>query len=447
MHFSSFFCHVGEVSPTVKRLIVYWGQLIFLQLSSCNAYSATDLTDCKVNNIIMYLRNFIWKSLRFLTLATSLLAVSQFTYSEEYVKPDQKLFTAAAFGPDGRLWRIVPSQNKVEVDVSLDYGKTFSKPVQVNPKPQAMNFWDENPPSITVDKRGYVYVLFFADDKQEYTSYFSRSNDGSHFSPPVKVSSKADGYIHYQTEMAVDAAGKVHFMWHDTRDEAEYKKNGGGDLSIYYASLEQGKMDATSPDRRIAGNVCSCCRSAMALDKDGNPVILARFVYPGSIRDHGLFKVSADGKASEPWRVTYDDWKIEGCPTHGPGLSISDNGRYHMAWFSQGKKQSGLFYAWSNDNGKTFSKSISIGNADKLPGRADVMALGNKVALVWKEFDGKITTINAIVSEDGGLRWSPPKQLAASATASNHPALLNDGKRIFMAWHGADKGFQLIRVD
>jgi hypothetical protein len=394
----------------------------------------------------MFLKNLFWKPLAFLTLVISLLTLSHSSYSEE-AKPDQKLFSAAAFGSDGRLWRVMPSQDAVVVDYSLDYGKTFSKPVQVNPKPQAMNFWDENPLSITVDKQGRVYVLYFADDKQDYTSYFSQSADGSHFSTPVKVSTKADGFIHYQTEMSVDDAGKAHFMWHDTRDEAEYKKTGGGDLSIYYASLTEGKMDTTPADHRIASNICSCCRSAMVLGKDGNPVILARFVYPDNIRDHGLFTVSAGGIASEHWRVTYDDWKIDGCPTHGPALSISDNGRYHMAWFSQGTKQSGLFYAWSGDNGKTFSKPFAIGNADKLPGRPDVLALGNKVALVWKEFDGKITTINAIVSEDGGLRWSLQKQLASSAAASNHPALLNDGKRIFLAWHSADKGFQLIRVD
>jgi hypothetical protein len=381
-----------------------------------------------------------------ITLLATLFGVKP-AFPEDYVKPDQRLFSAAAFGPGGRLWRVLPSQDKVEVDFSLDYGKSFSKPVQVNPKPQAMNFWDENPPSISVDKQGRVYMLYFADDKQEFTSYLSYSDDGSHFSTPVKVSTNADGSIHYQTEMLVDSAGKVHFMWHDARDEDEYKKNGGGDLSIYYVSAERAKLNPMPADHRIAKNICSCCRSAMALDKDGKPAILARFVYPGSIRDHGLFNVDADGNAGKPWRVTYDEWKLDGCPTHGPALSISQSGRYHIAWFSQGKNQSGLFYAWSGDQGKTFSKPLAIGDSNKLPGRPDVMALGDKVAIVWKEFDGKITTVNTMSSDNGGLTWTGAKKIAESSRASSHPALINDGKRLFLSWHSADKGFNLIRLD
>jgi hypothetical protein len=367
-------------------------------------------------------------------------------YAEE-AKPDQALFSAAAFGPDGRLWRVLPSQDAVSVDYSLDYGNTFSKPVRVNAKPQPINSWDENPPSIAVDKQGRVYVLYFADDKQDYTSFFSQSDDGIHFSEPVKISSKADSSIHYQTEMLLDQAGKVHFMWHDVRDEEEYKKAGGGDLSIYAVTADKGNLNALPADHRAAKNICSCCRSAMALGVDGNPVILARFVYPGNIRDHGLIKLTADGAPSQPLRVTYDDWKIEGCPTHGPALSICPSGRYHMVWFSQGRKQSGLFYAWSDDQGLTFSKPYSIGDTNKLPGRADVMAVGNSVAIVWKEFDGKTTTINAMLSHDGGQNWSARKKLSESMKASAHPALLSDGKRLFLTWHSADKGFELIRVD
>ena len=381
----------------------------------------------------------------FIALLSSLLGSSA-AHSEEG-KPDQKLFTAAAFAPDGRLWRVVPSQDAVTVDYSLDYGKTFSKPVRINPKPQPMNFWDENPPSISVDKQGRVYVLYFADDKQDFTSYFSQSDDGIDFSVPVKVSSKADTKVHYQTEMLNGPNGKVHFLWHDDRDAEEYAKHGGGDLSIYHVATEPAKTKAMPPDQRAAKNICSCCRSAAALDVDNRPVVLARFVYPGNIRDHGMFKLQDEGSASEPWRVTYDDWKIEGCPTHGPALSISNDGRYHITWFSQGKAHNGLSYAFSSNQGKTFSKPLSLGNADKLPGRADVMALGKRVFVAWKEFDGTKTQILSIRSDDGGLSWSSAKSLAETTSASAHPALINDGKRMFLTWNAADKGFQMLRMD
>jgi hypothetical protein len=382
----------------------------------------------------------------YLVMMFGLLVTSKPAYPED-AKPDQKLFTVAAFGTDGRLWRVVPAQDSVAVDYSLDYGKTFSKPVRINPKPQPINVWDENPPAISVDKQGRVYVLYFADDKQEFTTYFSKSDNGIHFSGPVKVSSKADTNVHYQTEMLADATGKIHFLWHDDRDAAEYKKSGGGDLSIYYVAADQDNTNPFPPDHRIAKDICSCCRTAAALDVDGLPVILARFVYPGNIRDHGLIKLSADGRPSQPWRVTYDDWKIEGCPIHGPALSISADGRYHMTWFSQGKAHSGLFYAWSDDQGKTFSKPLAIGDASKLPGRADVLAVGKQVALVWKEFDGVKTTVQAIRSEDGGQHWTAPKMVAETSAVSDYPALISDGKRIFLSWNNSDTGYRLIRID
>lgn len=322
-------------------------------------------------------------TIKCLSLTLFLLAVWKSLFAApENILPEQKIYTAAAFGPDARLWRVIPSQKFVSVDYSTDSGKSFSQSVRINPTDMPIHLWDENPPTLFVDRKGRVYVLFFADDKQASTSFFSHSDDGIQFSAPVKISTEANTRYHYQTEMLVDATDRIHFVWHDIRDRAEYKKQGGGDLSIYHVSAETGKIIEFSTDQRIAKYICSCCRTAIAEDIDGSLVILARFVYPGNIRDHGMFRLSSDGKVEKPWQVTFDDWKIEGCPTHGPALSISANGRYHTVWFTQGEKRSGLFYAWSDDRGKTFSNPMQIGDPEKLPGRADVLALGQQVALV-----------------------------------------------------------------
>lgn len=381
-------------------------------------------------------------------LSLLLLALSGHSIAEsEQPLPEQKIFTSAAFAPDGRLWRILPSQRFVSVDYSTDFGKTFSQPARINPVEMPIHAWDENPPTLSVDRNGRIFVLYFANDQQSSTSFFSHSDNGKHFSNPVKISSEANAWYHYQTEMLIDAAGHVHFIWHDTRDRAEYKKHGGGDLSIYHTAAKTGQTINFAPDQRLAQNICSCCRTAMAEDIDVNVVILARFVYRGNIRDHGLFKLSPDGKISEPWRVTFDDWEIEGCPAHGPALSISADGRYHMAWFTQGEKRSGLFYAWSDDQGKTFSPPMQMGDPDKLPGRADVLALGKRVALVWKVFDGAKTRIEAMHSEDGGLHWSPARAIADSESQSAHPALITNGKQIFLSWNSLDSGYRLIPIE
>ncbi|MDP1614818.1 MAG: sialidase family protein, partial [Methylococcales bacterium] len=118
----------------------------------------------------------------------------------------------------------------------------------------------------------------------------------------------------------------------------------------------------------------------------------------------------------------------------------------HMAWFTQGEKRSGIFYAWSDDQGKTFSNPMQVGDQDKLPGRADVLALDKQVALAWKVFDGTQTRVEAMYSTDGGLRWSKPQVVAETATQSAHPALITDGKQIFLSWNSIDTGFRLIPI-
>ncbi len=371
-----------------------------------------------------------------------------YSWSNEFEKlrPEQKIFTAAAFGPDGKLWRILPSQQSVSVDYSTDYGKTFSTAARIHLADQSIHLWDENPPSIAVDRKGGVYVLYFADDKQSSTSFFSYSGDGAQFSTPTKISSAADSWYHYQTEMLLDTGGQVHFLWHDLRDRIEYKKLGGGDLSLYYTAIKTDTLGKLPEDKRVAKNICSCCRTAMDKDKDGSLIILARFVYTDNIRDHGLLRISQNKQTSEPWRVTFDDWQIEGCPAHGPALSIGQDGRYHITWFTQGEKRSGLFYASSNDQGKHFSSPMQIGDPDKLPGRADVLALNKEVALVWKVFDGIKTRIESMYSMDSGMQWSPIRTLAESSSQSAHPALITDGKQIYLSWNSLDTGYMLVPV-
>jgi hypothetical protein len=216
---------------------------------------------------------------------------------------------------------------------------------------------------------------------------------------------------------------------------------------MYYTSANTNKTINFLSEYRIAKNICSCCRTAMALDNHNKPMLLARFVFPNTIRDLGLIKPIAETETAETWRVTFDNWKLEGCPTQGPALSISKTGRHHMAWFTLGNQRQGLFYAWSDDQGKSFSSPLAFGNPDKLPARADVLALGKQVALTWEEFDGIKTQIMAMHSVDQGLNWSEPILMAETETLSSYPTLLDDGHKIYLSWNSVGTGFHLLPID
>lgn len=353
---------------------------------------------------------------------------------------------SVAFSPGGRLWRLVPGEEFAYVDSSPDFGATFGGAVRVNPTPQKISASAENPPSISIDEAGRIFVLYYADETQPGTIYFSVSTDGGrHFIKPVRISDHADSARHYRNAMVADGKGNVHLFWHDLRDKEEDKRLGESVLSLYYATTDSPEHPVFY-NRKITGGVCSCCRTPVALDVDGNPVLFARLVFEGSIRDHGIVKITPAGPTS-PRRVTFDDWVIEACPEHGPALAIAESGRYHLAWFTLGDKRQGIFYALSDDQGATLSEPIPLGNIKGLPSHPDVLALGTRVVLAWQQYDGSLTRIMVMQSGDGGETWSPARSAAHTASAANYPELVTDGENAFLSWYARDHGYRLIPIE
>lgn len=353
------------------------------------------------------------------------------------------LFVSAAFSPDGRLWRAIPDKDHVLVDFSNDAGKTFSAPVSVNAEPQPIKASGENRPGILVDRTGRIHVIYAAEGNQPMTLYYSVSSDNGHsFSTPAPLSDKAAEATSFQGRLALSPNGEVYAFWHDERDRTDWKQLGNAG---YYTKL-------TAPAgtgfvaHKLSDALCDCCRIAMAFDSDNQPVVMARFIYPGGIRDHGLIKPQAEGKPAVSWRVTFDEWAIEACPDHGPALSVSDD-KYHIVWFTQGSVRQGVFYAVSSDHGQHFSTPLPLGNAGKLPSHPDVLAKGPQVVVTWTEFDGSKTELFVMQSNDGGQTWLPAKALAQSSAQADFPFLLNSGDKVFVSWNSKSEGYRLIPVN
>jgi len=351
------------------------------------------------------------------------------------------LFVTAAFGPDKRLWRIVPEKKHVYVDYSTDLGKTFSAPVLINTESQLIKASGENRPGIAVDRSGRIYVVYAAEGNQPVTLYFSVSTDnGQSFSTPSPLSDKASEANSFQGRLVLSPSGQPYVFWHDERDRSDWRQSGN---TIYYTTIN-GQSGLNTVARKLSDNLCECCHIAAAFYKDDQAVVLARFIYPGGIRDHGLIRTSADGKGPFVSRVTFDQWSIEACPEHGPAISISDEGRYHIVWFTQGSVRQGLFYAHSSDRGLHFSNPLPFGNPEKLPSHPDIMAQGKCVILTWAEFDGVKTQLLVMQSNDGGQTWSQPKSIAEATAETDYPFLLNNNQGIFVSWNSKAEGYRLI---
>ena len=354
------------------------------------------------------------------------------------------LFVTAAFGPDDRLWRVVPEKKHVYVDYSTDLGKTFSTPVRINSESQRIKVSSENRPGIAVDGSGRIYVIYAAEGTQPVAQYLSMSTDnGRNFSTPRPLSNKASEANSSLGRLALSPAGKVYIFWLDERDRTDWRKPGN---AMYFTSIV-GQGSADFINQKLSDTLCECCRIAAAFDNESQPVLLARFIYPGDIRDHGLLRMRADGKLPRSWRVTFDQWKIEGCPEHGPAISVGNDDRYHIAWFTQGSVRQGLFYAYSSDGGQHFSNPLPFGDSEKLPSHPDIMAQGKNIILTWTEFDGDKTHLLIMQSNDKGQSWTPARSIGESTSKTDSPLLLASTQGIFVSWNREKEGYRLIPLN
>lgn len=357
------------------------------------------------------------------------------------------LSVGASFDANGRLWLAQVAGGILSVSHSDDRGKTFSAAVKVNAEPENIAADGENRPKIRVAKNGNIYVAYTQSLDKPFSGNirFSRSTDGGQsFSVPLTVNDNRDIISHRFDALGVNDRGQIYLAWLDKRDGSTAAAQGGqyAGAATYYALSDDGGA-SFSANRKAADHSCECCRVAMAMDKDGTPVILWRHIYGKNVRDHALLRL--DGK-SAPSRASSDGWEIDACPHHGPALSIGADGVYHLAWFTNAPQRKGLFYTHSADGGKTYSTALPFGNFDAQAGHADVLSSGKAVYLAWKEFDGENAVVYLMASHDGGTSWAAPRKLATSADNSDHPLLITDGKRIYLSWNTLKEGYRLIEV-
>ncbi len=361
---------------------------------------------------------------------------------------EQTLAMSVAFDAHGRLWRTSVKDHHVQVDYSDDSGKTFSSKVLVNPQAEAIGADGDSRQKIAIGKHGEVYVSWTMLLDKPYTGNvrFSRSLDGGKtFSAPITVNDNHDVIGHRFDAMMVSSDGKIYLAWLDKRDLAAAKKKGDkyGGSALYYAVSDNGGASFAA-NLKLADHSCDCCRIALAAPPEGAPVAFWRHDFDDNIRDHVLAKL--DGK-NEMRRVSHDEWKIEACPHHGPAFAIAPDNIYHLAWFDYAPKVQGLFYAQSRDEGQTFSAQLHFGDDAHQAGHPDVLSLGREVFLVWKEFDGEVSSVRMMHSRDGGTSWSQPRVVAVTHDASDHPQLASHNGKVWLSWNSRQEGYRLIALE
>jgi hypothetical protein len=360
----------------------------------------------------------------------------------------REAFTATpAFAADGTLWVARGLADRVVVSRSRDLGKSFEPDVSVSPQPLNMDWGPDSRPQIAIGKDGSLLVSYaiFQDKKFNGRVFTTRSTDGGHsFAAAVPITPDSTSQRFQATAVAPD--GRVFAAWLDKRNAAPAIASGKPypGAALAYAWADRG--GAFGSTGLAFDNTCECCRLAVAFTPAGTPAVMFRNVFPGSVRDHAVVTFGTDGKPGPMRRVSVDDWKIDACPHHGPSLSISPNGSYHAAWFTNGSAREGLFYARADDATAPFGAPRALSSVDRQPARPFVLATAAAVHLVWKEFDGEKTTVMWQVSTDDGRSWTKPSVAAETADASDHPLLIARGSQVYLSWLTKIEGYRLIAL-
>jgi hypothetical protein len=351
-----------------------------------------------------------------------------------------RLAIGATVAPDGRLWIVgINSAGRLFLKSSADAGTTWSEPRLLdigNDTPMANG---EAHPGIAFASPAHgdwVVVTYNQALAKPYTGEVRmlRSADGGKtFSAPFTVHRDRQIITHSFESAGFDARGVLHTVWIDKRDKVLRgdKAASYAGAAIYRNESRDGGL-SFGPDIKVADHGCECCRLVLAPTQDGRLAAMWRHVFAPNIRDHAFTVLGEPGK--DMVRATFDGWKLDACPHHGPGLAAAASGGYHAVWFGERAGRSAVRY------GQLAADGSPRGDVQELPDpraeHANVITMGTQVAIVWRSYDGTRTHLRAWVSADDGAHFSV-RELASSTDENDHPRVVALKQGMQVVWRTA----------
>ncbi len=386
---------------------------------------------------------------------------------EDHTKHQKSnLAVSVGFDHAGNLWRASVNDGFVQVDKSVDLGKTFTMPVKVNQIEQKIGADGEARPKIAIGPEGNIYVTWTEALKTPFAGYiwFARSIDaGKTFEKPYIVHQDRAEITHRFDALNLAENGNITVSWVDKRDliAAKLANKPYTGAAIYYA-VSTNKGASFTPELKLADSSCECCRIATTNKPDGSVVALWRHVFAGSERDHMIAEITKQNEKIVTHRATFGHWVIDGCPHHGAAIASGGSATnwwgYHMAYFDgndannsnktsiNNKTGPGLFYSRMDGDAFVASPPKKFGDNAKQAGHPAILSIDENVWLVWREIYMGKTSILGINSNDGGKSWSETKTLATTQQKADYPNLIAHKNQVYLSWNTSKDGLQLIAL-
>lgn len=380
----------------------------------------------------------------FFILAALLLAwVGGTAQAQSARKPKPQLGIGTAFAPDGSLWWAgLNADNQLTIQ-SAPMGNPlrWSVPRVIDTGGDAISADGENHPKLLFGPHNTVLIAY-TKPLPNFNGFVRmlRSTDGGQtFAPPFTVHADQQEITHRFESIGFDAKGVLHAIWIDKRDLEVAPRVGNKSsyrgAAIYRASSTDGGA-SFGPDTKVADHSCECCRIALVQGSDGVLNAMWRHVYAPDVRDHAFAALDSVAAPVTTVRATFDEWHVNGCPHHGPGLATAADGGFHTVWFGirqqDGQPVSGVRYARLRADGSPDAQTVRRLPDDRAE-HASVMAHGQRVAIVWRSSDGMLSTLQAWLSTDGGKTFTARK-LAQVHGDNDFARPVQQGARMAVVW-------------
>lgn len=224
-------------------------------------------------------------------------------------------------------------------------------------------------------------------------------------------------------DLIADANDRFHAVWLDDRDENGYQ-------GVRYArSSDVGRQWELA--QTIDDSSCSCCWNRLAIANDGKVNVLYRDMEP---RDMALAQ-SADAGVS--WRrlstVGAFNWKFEGCPHNGGGLTYASDQSLHAVVWTGAENKTGLYHMQSADNGKNWTPPQRIGEGTA-GFHADIAAGADRVIIVWDALGPEGSEVFISESSDNGGSWTAARQLSSPTGSAEFPRIVATPAGLLAMW-------------
>jgi hypothetical protein len=346
-----------------------------------------------------------------------------------------------AVGPSGRratAWVSAPDGGN---DGRLYVAVGDGAPVELRDPLGPIEPHGEAPPKLAYASSGALYALWTIGKEVPGRRFpmsalrFARSDDGGRtWSAPASVTDAPQPFGSFSFHSLQAARGDtVYAAWLDGRT--------GKSATFVTRSVDGGRTWAPNVRVEDGGESCPCCRTAIAAGRGDTVYAAWRKVHPGNVREVVVAR-SADGGHTwaAPVAAQTDGWVIDGCPHAGPSMQVDAAGRVHIAWWSGKQGAAGVFYARSDDGGRTFGPPAPMGVAQFSKPAHVQMALDERagaeprVVLAWDDGTVKQARVVVRVSPDGGRTFAPAVVASAGAAPATFPVLAVEHGRVALAW-------------